>query len=103
MSKAKNMAKTKDRSETEFLRGRVRELESEVKQLKRIANRTLKKVRQYESIMGEQESNEDVEKQFPTAPATCPECNSKLDIFIIGVRELRMCTSCSYRKTVKVK
>jgi hypothetical protein len=102
------MAKQKERSELEFLRGRVRELEALVKQLQKKASRSDKRKQQLENVVDEreEEAQQEVAKTFEVevAELKCPSCGSKeFCQVLIGNRNLEMCDSCGHRKTVVVR
>jgi hypothetical protein len=97
------MAKSKTRTETEFLRGKVRELESEVKKLRKVASRNYKKAQQLENVVDERKDEEfaEIEAKFEPTMPRCPECLSNKDFEIVplGAREMHLCNDCGYRKT----
>jgi hypothetical protein len=102
------MGKKRERSEAEYLRGLVRELKSENRNLKKRLGTVGKKVKRYEQLVDE--SAEEVEMEREAAYLTakgksrCPECKGDIELMDLGVRELHVCTSgCGYRRTFPKK
>jgi formamidopyrimidine-DNA glycosylase len=100
-----NMAKKRTHSETEFLRGRVKELSTENRSLKRQLGRSSKAIKQFENFLGEDEAEEQLEDQKIEESVlrkdSCPKCSSELESVVVGNRKLFMCTSCNYRMSKK--
>lgn len=97
------MAKKRERSETEFLRGLVRELKSELRHLKRKNNSNNKKLRGFEQLVGDPEEDAIVfETKLPDR-LKCPDCGEQVEVVDLFVRELHLCTGCDFRKTYPKK
>ena len=97
------MAKKRERNETEYLRGLVRELKAEVRNLKKQAGRHNKKLRGYEQLVSEDEpeANSDIQDLFKLGKPRCPDCQSDdMEIVDLGIRELSVCYGCGYRKAI---
>jgi hypothetical protein len=96
------MAKQKDRSEVEHLRGEVKNLKAQVRHLKKELARKQKRQHQYEDL---EEREKDLEETLVAEiiedVSRCPKCAAKLEETNIGVRILVRCESCDYRETKK--
>lgn len=97
------MTKPKERSETESLRGQVRNLRAEIKHLKRELGRKTKREYQFESLQEDLKEIELVKEIEPRLVNTtkCPKCNGKLKYSDLGVRTLVKCEECSFRESRK--
>jgi hypothetical protein len=98
------MAKSKERSEVEYLRAENKGLKSQIRHLKKELARAQKRQHQYEDL--EERSIElELEESEIAQPVNeakgCPSCNGKLVEVDIGVRKLIRCESCDYRVTAK--
>lgn len=97
------MAKSKDRSETEYLRGIIKNLKSENRNLKKQLSRSNKRAHQYEDFETKLQDTE-VEEVFESVippEKTCPKCKSKLKESPLGIKVLITCTSCNFKETRK--
>lgn len=97
------MAKKPERNELEYLRGLVRSLKSENRNLKRHLNRIDKKVKIFEETM---EVSEDLEQELEALmePLTdqCKHCGKGTILTTdIGPRVLISCTVCDYKRSQK--
>lgn len=93
------MAKSRTKDEVEELRGRVRELQKENKELKKVVGRLQKndhRVRELEDLFKESEFKENSETQI----SSC-SCGGKLEKVDLGVRTLVKCVECGKRETKK--
>jgi hypothetical protein len=94
--------KNKSGSETEHLRGLVREQKSIIRQLKKQLSRAGKRPQEIEE---QEEPDFDQEMAYPTQEKTfsCPNCSEKLTVLEIANRFIEMCPDkeCGYRKTRK--
>lgn len=95
------MAKKRERNETEYLRGLVRELKSEVRNLKKLVGRNSKKLRGYEQLVSEDDPDAEIEHIIKSQKLRCPDCQSSDTASVdLGVRELNICYGCGYRKAI---
>ena len=87
--------KQKDRSETEYLKGIIRKLESENRQLKR----ELKNAKKYEAF----ECDEEMVIEKPKKKKLCKHCGEGEEIknTLWNSRVMVTCTVCDFRKSVK--
>lgn len=97
------MSRSKEKSEVEHLRGLVRQLKSELRNLKKSMARKQKRehllddVEEREAELLLKETLE--EKEVVSKKETCPKCRGKLDI-IDGARiKIYICSDCSHRFT----
>lgn len=93
------MAKTRERSEVEYLRAENKRLKSENRHLKKKLGITNKKVQVYENAMDLSEPEMPlvaVEQEHK-----CSQCMDSLEIVDLGIRTLIMCHTCKTRKSVK--
>lgn len=91
------MAKTrrKEHSEVEYLRGQIKKLESENRQLKKRVKQLDRKSHFYENLVDE--NVEDIEFKAEK----CPQCKQGI-LFLLDLKHVRFhtCTECEYRKKV---
>jgi hypothetical protein len=86
--------KKKDKSETEYLRGQIRQLKAQVKNLR-------KELSRFEKIEPEEEELEIVNELEPKA-IKCPLCpGNVIKTNIQGIRMIETCSECDYRKVWK--
>ena len=99
------MAKVKDRSETEMLRGENKKLRSEIRQLRKILGRFQKQAHRVEELedlfenidLFEEQQVKEIKEIF-----TCPLCSKgNLIKTNLGNRKLITCDSCKFRRTEK--
>lgn len=97
------MAKKRERSSEEYLRGIVKQQRSLIKHLKKEAGRSTKRAHQYHDLedrlseeMIEQETQ--IEQEF-VKEEKCPNCKGKLEVITLGPKTLVICKDCKYRKT----
>jgi len=97
------MAKQKERSEAEFWKGKARELESEVKKLKKTNGRSAKKAKRLENLVENFTSpDEEMIETFPVrnTKVRCPECSSDdYEVVDLILKDLHRCFACNYHKT----
>ena len=93
-----DMAKTKERSELEFLRSENKRLKSENRQLKKLLGRNTKTLKVLEEHFEEEAEEIDAAIVDVAAPS-CPKCCGELAFTDLGNRRLTNCTSCKYRRT----
>jgi len=96
------MTRKKSHSETEYLRGVVRELKSEIRNLKKQSGNKSKKLKVYENLVVENEiENETVaEEVFSVKKLRCPDCNSdQMDVVDLIIKDLWECEACGFRRT----
>ena len=104
------MARSRDRSEVERLKGIIREQRSVIKALKKEAGRLNKRSHQYEDIeeklaehhlFEEEREKEEVEKTETTSKGQCPKCGEDLKEVAFGTYTYLFCTKgpriCKYR------
>jgi hypothetical protein len=98
------MAKSKDRSEVEYLRGLVKDLKSQVRNLKKEVSRSSKRQHReqdLEEIVKEIQFTETQEAEQAKG-VTCPnKCKAPMEAADLGIRTIHTCTSCGHRITVK--
>ena len=98
------MTKPKTKSEVEHLRGVIKSLKSELRNIKKQLGRASKRSHQYEDLeqrVVENDLEEVMEDLIKTEPK-CPQCGSvKLESVNLRVRLLTVCNACGYRKVVK--
>lgn len=91
------MAKTRrrERSETEYLRGQIKKLESENRQLKKRVKQLDRKAHFYEDLVDEGVEEIDFKAE------RCPQCKNGT-IFLLDLKYVKFqtCTECDYRKKV---
>lgn len=99
---AQPMAKSKSKSEEEYLRGQIRELKSINKHLQSEVNRLSKRAHLYNEPDNELVMQEEVEQSLPKKQK-CPNCNkTDWDSVPLGdTRVMRICYSCGYRRSFK--
>lgn len=98
------MAKPKDRSEVEFLRGEVKKLRSALKHYKKELSRANKRSRDYqelEELVQDQEL--EIEEQTKLVPSGgCSKCQSdKVTLADLGAKVYRFCSNCGHREKIK--
>lgn len=93
------MARKRDRSELEHLRGEIRRLESEVRRLKKQLRQQEKETLNRDiDILDELLNHELTEKE--TKLERCSQCGiGYLEVTDLGIKKLIKCTECSYRRT----
>lgn len=97
------MAKNKSRSETEHLKGIIKNQRSIIKNLKKEVSRHGKRAEIYNDLeekITESMIEEDMEEQIFESKHSCPNCQSELEVIKLPNRDLFMC-ECGYRKTRK--
>lgn len=94
------MAKSKGKDEVEELRGKVRELTKQNKELKKVLGRLQKSSHRVEELeeLFEEMGNEEI---VPDGPRATCSCGGKLEKVDLGVRTLIKCVSCGKRETKK--
>lgn len=98
------MAKKRDRSEVEWLRGEVKKLRSMVKHYKKEAARAGKRERSYEELEAViQEQEEAVEEiKHATTSVSCFKCQSNsVTIADLGAKVYKFCSNCGHREKIK--
>lgn len=98
--------KNKSRSETESLRGIIRHLEAENKNLKKQLSRADKEVKKaFDTFTSFVDDDISAQEPQPTDDPTikCPKCNKKIRGIELGPKVLYSCTNeeCRFRKTTK--
>jgi alpha-acetolactate decarboxylase len=96
-----NMAKSKDRSEVETLKGIIRSQKSEIRKLKKELSRKQKREFRYEDL---EEKLEEIylEKEESKSEIKCVKCKSnKINISDLGIRILHICENCGNRESIK--
>lgn len=98
------MAKARDRSEVEFLRGEVRKLRSAIKHYKKELGRATKRSRDYEeleSVVQEQELAVE-EIRLAVASPSCSKCqSSSVTMADLGAKVYKFCSNCGHREKTK--
>lgn len=99
------MAKPKDRTEVEFLRGQNRDLQKQIKHLKKELGRMNKRARNVEDLE-EIIREDDIGQGSPTvavdAVRLCKKCQSNsLTVANLGVKTYLFCNDCRARELVK--
>lgn len=90
----------KDRNEVEHLRGIIRELKSENRNLRKQIGRSNKKVLQLEEHASDLEDLEPPhQEEEVVAKVSCPKCRGNLKTVDLGTRTLVNCEDCKYRKS----
>lgn len=99
------MAKKRDRSETEYLRGLVRSLKSQVRHLKRHNKELGVQARRFEEHEDDmlEEGAQPSESPYQLPANTCECSKGQLVKTDLGVRIITTCTTCSFRKIEKKK
>ena len=97
------MAKTRERSEVEYLRAENKRLKSENRHLKKEINKTGKKIRQYEAQIDLAEPDMPEVSAEEQSQINCkePGCEGRVTMVDLGVRLMRVCDACGQRKTYK--
>lgn len=96
------MTKKRDRSETEYLRGLVRSLKSQVRHLKRHNKELGAQAQRYEDH--EEDMREEGEQPAVELAPAATECScGKGDLIHtdLGVKTLITCSACTFRKVKK--
>lgn len=84
------MAKKKERNESEYYKGIIRNLKSEVRHLR-------KRLKELENQQSNYQYSETEEIDLDTR-VNCPQCGKgKLDVIKIVNRQFEKCSLCSYR------
>jgi adenylyl- and sulfurtransferase ThiI len=100
------MARKKDHSEVEYLRGLVREQKSTIRALKKQLGTRDKKIKSYEynSELYEEETATQLEARYTSEEYACPECKKigSARIIELGIMDLTVC-DCGFRKKTKRK
>lgn len=96
------MSKSKSKSEVEHLRGLVREMKSQLRNVKKRNKRSEKRIKGYQQLVdaSQEEVNEEI---FVEKKTRCPECNAYVDIIDLQIKDLWMCDACGARGTFKKK
>lgn len=95
------MAKKKERSETEYLRGVIKNQRSIIKHLQKEVGRS-KKRQQQDELMAEELLEDEFQEQDMISDNKCPECGKgTLETVDLKVRKMTVCNSCNYRKIRK--
>lgn len=92
-----------ERNEVEHLRGIIRKLKSENRNLKKQVSRSEKNAARMEATLEEQEEvqeEQEYEEKQPQA-TRCPECKSLCESTSLGNRTIHRCSSCKWRRTTK--
>jgi hypothetical protein len=89
------MAKSKDHSELEALRGENRSLKKLAKQLQKQLRKAIDQGYNGPIPPEPREVREEKPK------LACPECGKSLEVADLGIRTLHSCTGCDYRKAFK--
>lgn len=91
-------AKRKERNELEYYKGKLRELKSQVRNLKKSDSRNKKKLNSYDQFYNEDVIEEDfiIEKKN-----RCPDCTSFVEVIPLGNRDLWLCEACGFQKTFR--
>lgn len=98
------MTRSKDRTEVETLKGKIRELQKENKQLKKLVGRADKRAQQYADWEESQQEPEEVVIETIQEHIKCPRCKANLKQNQIGnVRIIIECESCEFREVKKLK
>lgn len=93
------LAKSKERNSTEFYRGKIRELTSEVKRLKRQLRNQEKHYVDPVNYLDEL-LEEEIKEKKQEHRIECPECiTGTIVVSDLGIKSLEKCNQCSYRKT----
>jgi len=97
------MGRNRDKSELAHLKGIIRKLESENKQLKRQAKRVQKEQARLDVWMDDVMDAYVEEVPPPPPPNRCPSCGDKTNYVKadLGNRILHNCKNCGYRKSEK--
>ncbi len=96
--------KSKSRSELEDLRGIIRHLESENRQLRKQLARSNKEIqRAVDTVISFVDDEPEAIPEPQAATVRCPKCNTKINPIELGPKLLYSCTNdtCLYRRTVK--
>lgn len=92
------MVKKRERNEVEYLRGLVRELKAENRNLKKRLGVTSKRARRYETRISEDEDEQLERSEQPVKVVdSCPDCSGELKLVDLGVRQFNSCINCGYR------
>lgn len=96
------MAKQKERSELEYLRGQCRRLQSENRHLKRRNKQLETKKHIFESEFPRHESSIDIQIEDSYS---CPDCGKGNVATVIEFRDkqIEACDLCTYRKVITVE
>lgn len=100
------MTKSKDKNEVEYLRGLVKQLKSENRNLKKQVGRSEKRkaiVDQMEQDAQEHLMEIETERVEIKEKDSCPDCGKSVDKTDLGVRWLIMCDHCGFRRSIKKK
>lgn len=93
--------KQKERSETEYLRGVIKNQRSIIKHLQKEVGRN-KKRQQQDDIIAEELLEDEFEERDIIADNRCPECHKgTIETVDLKVRKMVVCNSCNYRKVIK--
>lgn len=101
------LARKKDKNESEHLRGEIRELEKQNKQLRRRLTKYEKSKHIYNDLISDYEEiiseHVIIEKIVPKSKATrCPSCHEgAMEEYEIMGKVIGTCNSCGHRKRVK--
>jgi uncharacterized protein with PIN domain len=102
---SQDLAKQRERSETEALRAVIKNQRSQIKNLKKEVDRAKKRSHNYEDFeerLAETMIEEEYkESKLVDSTERCPECDEKVEIVQLGTRIGIFC-ECGYRRTKKV-
>lgn len=95
------MAKKREKSEVEYLRGIVKNQRSIIKHLQKEVSRGKKRQHQ-EELIAEELLEDEFKEQEIIATNSCPECfKGKIETVDLGARKMTICDSCKFRKIRK--
>ena len=98
------LAKTRDSSELEYLRGIIRNLRSENKSLKKQLSRSQKKEKTFNDyILNVDDSVDDGiwTEDVKDSSSKCPKCKSNYTPIELGIRSLHVCNECGWTGSSK--
>ena len=98
------MAKKRERSEVEWLRGEVKKLRAVVKHYKKELGRVSKRERNYEELeeLVQEQELEVEEEAKPQAKGGCSKCQSfEVTLADLGAKVYRFCSGCGHREKIK--
>jgi hypothetical protein len=98
------MAKSKERSEVEFLRAENKTLKAQVRHLKKEVARKQKREHQFNDLEERERELEEVEliSEIKDTKELCPDCRStKIQVTDLGAKKIMVCYDCGFRKLIK--
>lgn len=98
------MAQSRSKSSEENLRGIIKQLKSQVRNLKKELARQGKREHLHadlEELEQEHLIREEYEDKNKEEVNNCPDCGSKLNFIDLGPRKMFKCSQCKYRKVKK--